>query len=321
MPATQRKKISNQWRVNPRERALAWLREHSWPRVMMSLMIMLTVGSVFLSTVQLHHLGVKPSLRYPLAVLVGWAVFLGLVCVWVWWQRRRNAAYEPALQSLRRGSPSSSSSSRSSSGGSIGWPGGSGGSGGGTPWHGGGGNFGGAGASESFAAPGESLGSAALGDAGAAPISSGADLLPDVSSAGDSIFSGGGGGGGGGSGGSSSSGIDLDVGDSGDLGGYLILVAAFLLVVVAVFGASFYVVYNAPIFFAELLIDGGVGTWLYRRAGAANQPDWFATAVRRTVWPVMIVMTMFLLLAGAMHYAAPSAMSVGEAFNTWAMSE
>ena len=37
---------------------------------------------------------------------------------------------------------------------------------------------------------------------------------------------------------------------------------------------------------AELLIDGGVGTWLYKRANVKDEPDWLGTAVRRTLWPV-----------------------------------
>ena len=42
----------------------------------------------------------------------------------------------------------------------------------------------------------------------------------------------------------------------------------------AVFGIAFYAVYSAPTFFAELLIDGGVGTWLYKRANVKDEPDW-----------------------------------------------
>lgn len=62
------------------------------------------------------------------------------------------------------------------------------------------------------------------------------------------------------------------------------LLIGIIVVAAAVFGAVFYAVYSAPTFFAELLIDGGVGTWLYKRADVAHRPDWLSTAVRRSVW-------------------------------------
>jgi len=247
----------------------------------MSLMLASTIGCGFLSSVAMHGLGLRPLLRYPLAVLVAWAVFLGLVSVWVWWQRRQN---EPAPPSSARSARDRGSSwTDGFGGGSGGSSSGSSGSGGGSSWGSGGGRFGGGGASESFA-EGPSDGFAS------------------------GFVSGGGSGGGGGSKGGGW-GFDLD----GD-GDFIVLLIGIVVVAAAVFGVAFYAVYSAPTFFAELLIDGGVGTWLYKRADVANRPDWLTTAVRRSVLPVVILLVVFIALAMVMHSLAPAATTVGEAW-------
>jgi hypothetical protein len=262
---------------NPRERALAWLRANGSPRLLMSMMLMTTVGSAFLASVQMHHWGVVPLVRYPLAVVAGWGVFLFLVGVWVLWQRMRNALPEPSSARLQRSNSSG-----------IDVPLDIPARGGGGTWHGGG-QFGGAGASDSFAAAPQDV---AIGES-------------------LSVFSADSGS----SGGSSDVGFDLDVGEAG---GYLLLLAAVVLAAFAVFGAAIYAVYNAPIFFAELLIDGGVGTWLYRRANVASRPDWISTAIKRSVWPVVILVALFIGLAWTMNYVAPGTMTLSEAFNALA---
>jgi hypothetical protein len=271
-------------RLNPRARALAWLSSHSWPRLVMSMMLTVTVGSAFLTSVQLHHWAFKPLVRYPLAVITGWVVFLLLVGVWVMWQRRSNAPTEPSTASTQvRQNSSSRSDGLSSIDLPLGRP--AGGS-----WNGGGGRFGGGGASDSFASVPEDVGA-------------GEGVSIFDSSSGTSGSS------------SSGSGFDLDV--DGDLGGFLLLIAAIVLVAFAVFGAAFYAVYNAPIFFAELLIDGGVGTWLYKRANVGSRPDWISTAIKRSVWPVLILIVLFVGLAWTMHYVAPNAMTLGAALDTF----
>ncbi len=279
----------------PRTRALDWLRAHSWPRLVMSMMLMVTVGAAFLSSVQMHRFGVVPLVRYPSAVLVGWITFLLLVGVWVAWQRYR---HEPEVRresdanrvsSAQRNNQSKNSSSDASSALDILPNRSGGGSSGGTggAWSGGGGRFGGGGASDSFAAAPEELGtSSALSifDSGSS------------SSSGSSVF-------------------DIDV--DGDLGGFLLLIGAIIVIALAVFAGVFYAVYNAPIFFAELLIDGGVGTWLYKRADVASRPDWVRTAMKRSLWPVAILVALFTGLAWTMDSVAPGAMTLGAAFDTF----
>lgn len=264
-----------------RARAMAWLQKRGSPRLVMSMMLMSTIGCGFLSSVAMHGIGVRPLWRYPLAVLVAWVVFLGLVSVWVWWQRREN---EPTLPPSARSARDSGGSWSDGFGSGIGSGGSSGSSGGGSgsAWGGGGGRFGGGGASESFA-DGPS-------DGFASGFVSGGSRS---------------------SGGSSGGGWDFDV--DGDAG-FVVLLIGIVVVAAAVFGVAFYAVYSAPTFFAELLIDGGVGTWLYKRADVAHRPDWLTTAVRRSVLPVAILLVMFIALAVVMQHVAPGATTVGEAW-------
>ena len=286
-------------RVDPRQRALTWLRDHGSPRLVMSLMLASTIGCGFITSITLHRIGLaSPIVRYPLAVLAGWAVFLTLVSVWVWWQRRENVRANERADLAR-----SSANVRDSS---SGWSGGVGSGGtssssssGGSSWSGGGGRFAGGGASDSFAeGPADGL---ASGFVSGGSSGSGATMP----------FEGGGDGSGGGSVGKGGDwSFDLD----GD-GDFVVLLIAIVVVAAAVFGVVFYAVYSAPTFFAELLIDGGVGTWLYKRADVVNRPDWLATAVRRSVWPVVVLLVMFVAQALTMRHIAPGATTLGQAWH------
>lgn len=71
-----------------RRRVLRGLRiyfaDRRWPRLIMSGVLGLAGGIGFLSSVAMLHAGLeKMWIRYPLAVLVGWGAFLGLVRLWV----------------------------------------------------------------------------------------------------------------------------------------------------------------------------------------------------------------------------------------------
>ena len=110
-----------------RERARNWVLTRGSPRLMMSMMLAATVGAGFLASVSMHRVGVHhPMLRYPLAVLVAWGMFLALVGIWVWWQRRQ---YDPSARS-DGASWFSGRSSSSKSGSSWDLPSGSGSGGG-----------------------------------------------------------------------------------------------------------------------------------------------------------------------------------------------
>ena len=274
--------------IDPRSRALTWLRDHGSPRLVMSLMLASTIGCGFLASVTLYKVGITaPLIRYPIAVLAAWAVFLGLVSVWVWWQRRANARTETpeTARGVQQGKSAKGTDWSGGIGGGGGSGGGSGGGGGSASWGGGGGRFGGAGASDSFA------------DAPAQGFASG---FASGSTSGS------------GSSGGKGGGWDLDFG--GDEVGFVVLLIGIIVVAAAVFGVVFYAVYSAPTFFAELLIDGGVGTWLYKRADVAHRPDWLSTAMLRSVWPVVILLVLFVALALVMRHVAPGATTLGQAW-------
>lgn len=76
--------------------------------------------------------------------------------------------------------------------------------------------------------------------------------------------------------------------------------------------ASLYVVYIAPVLFAEVLVDGALSYALLRHLRGRDPQHWLATAVRRT-WLPFVVTAVFLAFVGAgMSSAAPGARSVGQ---------
>jgi hypothetical protein len=124
-------------RVASREELIAKAKErllrHGLPRLQMSLILALTGASGFLSSFALLQLGVDAmAVRYPIAVLVAYAVFLLLLRVWLNFQRDGWDGEGLDLLDV---------------------PVSAGGSGGGGGFSGGGGHFGGGGASSSFEAP------------------------------------------------------------------------------------------------------------------------------------------------------------------------
>ncbi len=88
-----------------------------------------------------------------------------------------------------------------------------------------------------------------------------------------------------------------------------------LLVILVVFGlalSSLYIVYSAPVLFAELLLDGALSATLYHRLKGLERTHWVETALRRTAWPFLLT-AVFLTLSGwALASYAPSAKSIGD---------
>lgn len=85
-----------------------------------------------------------------------------------------------------------------------------------------------------------------------------------------------------------------------------------LIVIGALFLSSLWVVYSAPVLFAELLLDGVLSASLYRRLRGLDTRHWLETAFRRTVWPLIITALVLSLAGTAMQLYAPGAKSVGE---------
>jgi hypothetical protein len=225
------------------------LERDGFPRIQMSLIVGLTGAAGLLFSYIMLQLGVTHmALRYPLALLMAYGVFL--VLLWLWLRTKAEDYVDmPDLSGLV---PSGSGSYEPS-------------------FEGGGGNFGGGGASGSFDGP-----------ASFTPAESDASPLSEAAGA---------------------------VGDSADELAIPLIVIAFALGLAL---ASLYVVYAAPMLFAELLVDGALSWALYRRIQAADSPHWLESAVRRTALPFVLT-GVFVAATGAVMAAyAPGAQSIGQ---------
>jgi hypothetical protein len=233
-------------------RAIAWLLAHGSPRLMMSLMLASSIGCGFLASMTMHRIGLTaPLIRYPLVVLIAWAVFLFLIGVWVWWHRRESVQH---VESADIGNQQP-----------VYWS--------------------------------DVANSNVIGNSTNAQTQFIANSTT-VSSSRRSR--------------SGNWNLNLD----GDDAGFIVLLLLVIAVTFAVLGLVFYAVYSAPTFFAELLIDGGVGTWLYKRMDVINSTDALSIAIKRSVWLAVILVALFVALALAMHYVAPEATTLGEAWRT-----
>ncbi len=101
------------------------------------------------------------------------------------------------------------------------------------------------------------------------------------------------------------------VGSAADADEFAIpLVAIALAIGIAI--ASLYVVYIAPVLFAEVLVDGALSYVLFRHLRGQDPQHWLFSAFRRTVLPFAAT-AVFLAAAGAAMAAyAPGAKSVGQ---------
>jgi hypothetical protein len=106
-------------------------------------------------------------------------------------------------------------------------------------------------------------------------------------------------------GGGGGKGWDIDLDDDAL---WLIVVA---LVVVAVLSVAAYVVYTAPVLFAELLLDAGLAAGLYGRLSRGEPRAWLRTAVRGTIVPAALAVLLLGVAGYALGRVAPGAASIG----------
>ena len=255
-------------------------------RAHMSAMLLLVLLSGTLASRLLLHAGVASmALRYPLAVLLSYGVFFGLVRLWLAYVCRAAASRD------RRGGSSSDSGDLFD-----GWSGGSGS----------GGSGGGAG--RLFGGGGGSGGGGSSGGWGDAEVAGARPAVPmpmqaqasSGSSDGNAIsrFFGKSGGGGGG----------------GDGDGLLLLIL-FALLVAAILGAGAYLVIQAPAILSETAFQAVLAGGLVKAARGSHDPGWAGSLLKATVIPFGIV----LVLAGVFGYQAhrrcPAARTAHEVMN------
>ena len=239
----------------------------------MSVIIALAAGVGFLASYGLLKAGLTAmALRYPIALGAAYLAFLGLLSIWL---RRYQLRYEQGLRDRQRVANDS-------------WSGidvvdipfafpDSGGDAGES--FGGGGGFSGGGAGGRIAGVTD-VPRAAIGVRSPAGYS------------------------GGGKG--SSFGLDLGALDEGAW----VLIPAAIAAAVAL-GAAIYVVYIAPVLFAELLLDAALAAGLYRRLRGVDGQHWLRSAVRRTMVPALVAALLLAVSGGFMQMVYPGASSIG----------
>ena len=88
-----------------------------------------------------------------------------------------------------------------------------------------------------------------------------------------------------------------------------------LVVIVLAIGiafASLYIVYIAPVLFAEVLVDGALSYALLRRLRGQAPGHWLSSTVRKTVVPFAVTAAFVGAAGAAMAAYAPGATSLGE---------
>ncbi len=252
------------------------------PRVEMSLILGATGAAGFLASYSMLRLGVSLMwLRYALAVLLAYAVFLLLLRLWLLLHGRvlRGDLTDFDLGLLNTPLDSGGGAARAET-------------------FGGGGDFAGGGAGGSWGG-GVSEG---LSRVSTPPVTGG------VTGVGTGGAGGGAGGGGVGSGLFDS--LDFGVDDEGCV--FFLLALALIAAGVC---ASLYVVYAAPLLLAEILVEGVLLSGLYRGMRRARQGgDWLGAALRRTWLPVLLTLLTFAAAGYLFQRAAPRARSIGEAW-------
>lgn len=97
------------------------------------------------------------------------------------------------------------------------------------------------------------------------------------------------------------------VGDADEFAIPLILLAA----LAALLLSSLWVVYSAPVLFAELLVDGALSATLYRRLRGVEQRYWLRTAINRTWWPFVLTAAIVGAAGWGLQQLVPEADSIG----------
>ncbi|MES2324684.1 MAG: hypothetical protein V4633_20695 [Pseudomonadota bacterium] len=149
------------------------------------------------------------------------------------------------------------------------------------------------------------------------------EVVPDFSSA--SSF---GGGGGSFDGGGASANFDTDISDSpvsdalGAAGSAdeAAIPIAIVLFVAAIVLSSLYVIYSAPVLFAEMLVDSILSASLYRRLRGLDANHWIESALKRTIWPFVLTTLVVAAAGGVMGHYVPQAHTVGEVLRAWMAS-
>ncbi|HEX2501327.1 MAG TPA: hypothetical protein VHO73_07690 [Methylomirabilota bacterium] len=89
-------------------------------------------------------------------------------------------------------------------------------------------------------------------------------------------------------------------------------VVVLILALLASLLSTFWIIYSAPWFLAELLVDSVFAATLYRALRPRSPGLWLRTAVGRTFLPFLVVSTVVTLAGWLMALYAPGARSIGD---------
>jgi hypothetical protein len=259
-----------------RTRFIRFLKEKLFLRFHMSLILGGTVLSGVATSKILLLLHVKAMyLRYPVAIAVAYLVFFGLMKLWLLYIASHAQGRESGKRSSGSGQQNILGDTADSLSGlpDLSFDGPSLPS---ASFRGGGGDFGGGGASGSYSD---------AGDAVTESLSSSAK-------------------GGSGTGGS----FDLDV----DLDDAVFVLIALVVLLAAIFGAAFYLIYQAPAILSEAAFNFFLATSLAKRARKMDEPDWVGSVFRATWIPFFIIMALSAVAGAVFHKFYPGATKLSE---------
>lgn len=104
------------------------------------------------------------------------------------------------------------------------------------------------------------------------------------------------------------------VADVGDDGGFLLVIAGALIAIAlaAVFGATAYVIYQAPAILAEVIFEVLLGSPLARGAKALDSANWAAMLLKKTWKPFALMAAVAMSFAVYCNVAFPTVMTAGQ---------
>ena len=238
--------------------------------------------------------------RYLIATCAAYAIFFLLIRLWLWYIGISPRARQAISQAKNRSSSSiadgitdgisfdlSSSGTTSSE----------------SSWSGfGGGSSGGGGASDSW------------GEAATSPnwVAGSGDPMPATGGSFPLNLSSGG------SGHSSGGSFDLDLGDDGCLA--IVVLILLLALIFGIFGAGAYLIYQAPMIFAEAAFQAALASGLIKASKGMSTPDWKGSVFKATRVPFFIVLILAAAFSLAAHRYCPAATKATEVFkvcNRW----
>lgn len=253
-------------------------RERYSLRIHMCAILLATVASGALASKLLLMVQVENlAVRYPLAVLFSYLVFFASIKLWLIYVTPSTDSKSGSNYMDLLDVPVNLSSGNSCSSGAV-------------PVHGGGGEFSGGGASGSFDTDTatESLAAVAVSDA-----SSGAGIGEGV---GDAV-----------------GGVGDALGDEGGLA-IIVVIALLAIVLVAVLGASAYVIYQAPAILSEVALQGVLAASLSKRTKAMAQGDWVGSVLKTTWKPFACTLLAALMCGVVLHVYFPTAVRLADVF-------